>query len=310
MDNVDCFCASVITHHKLGVDSNMIAIRAWIKTPLYFALITALLATAACQKAPNPEQNPSAQSNSSPVTGPTDPDPSLNSPAAAMPPASNEPSEPPATVKKTYKMNKNYDIVPIEPTGNKKVVLLTFDDGPKEKEQLEKLLDSLDKHHAKAIFFVNGYRVQKKPELLKLIHERGQPVGNHSWDHIDLKKETEDRINSQIGDVQRIVKETIGVTPAFFRPPFGSSNEYVKQQAAKEGMLFMTWSNGSEDWLATNQKPEGVIKRVLDQLHPGSNILMHELPWTADALDDLLTKLEEKGYSFVDPALIDTGLTA
>lgn len=294
-------------------------IRIWSKPLLVAALSALLLSTAACRQAPGPEQPHSpALSADGTVTEDRTGMPA-DEPASIPPAAEPSPGEPdgeagisvapaPDAVSKTYKMNKNYDIVPIGPDGNKKVVLLTFDDGPKEKDQLVKLLDQLDNHHAKAIFFVNGYRVQKKPELLKLIHERGQTIGNHSWDHIDLKKEPEERVNSQIGDVQRIVKETIGTAPAFFRPPFGSANDYVKKQAAKEKMLFMTWSNGSEDWLSTNQKPEGVIKRVLEQLHPGSNILMHELPWTADALDDLLTKLEERGYSFVDPGQIDTGL--
>jgi peptidoglycan/xylan/chitin deacetylase (PgdA/CDA1 family) len=294
-------------------------IRIWSKPLLVAALSVLLLSTAACRQALGPEQPPSpALSEDGTVTEDRTglPANELASTPPVVPPSPGEPtgeaetSDAPApdAVSKTYKMNKNYDIVPISPDGNKKVVLLTFDDGPKEKDQLEKLLGALDSHQAKAIFFVNGYRVQKKPELLKLIHERGQTIGNHSWDHIDLKKEPEERVNSQIGDVQRIVKETIGTAPAFFRPPFGSANDYVKKRAAKENMLFMTWSNGSEDWLSTNQKPEGVIKRVLEQLHPGSNILMHELPWTADALDDLLTKLEERGYSFVDPGQIDTSL--
>lgn len=43
----------------------------------------------------------------------------------------------------------------------------------------------------------------------------------------------------------------------------------------------------------------------MKQLHGGSNILMHELPWTVKILDTLLTQLEEKGYSFVDPNAIE-----
>lgn len=66
-------------------------------------------------------------------------------------------------------------------------------------------------------------------------------------------------------------------------------------------MLFMTWSNGSLDWDRNHQKPEAVVQNVLDQLRPGSNILMHELPWTVEALDELLTRLTEEGYGFVDP---------
>ena len=80
-----------------------------------------------------------------------------------------------------------------------------------------------------------------------------------------------------------------------------------KAVAKADEMLYMTWSNGSLDWdlKATKKDPKLVIKNVLDQLHPGANILMHELPWTTEALDELLTKLEQKGYGFIDPALID-----
>ncbi|MEO2207187.1 polysaccharide deacetylase family protein [Paenibacillus pabuli] len=209
-------------------------------------------------------------------------------------------------IEKTYHMNENYYIKPNDENGKKKVVLLTFDDGPKEEEMINGLIDTLDKHHAKAIFFVNGYRVKSHPELLKLIYEREQIIGNHAWDHEDLKKMSASEAAKQVTDVQHIVKETIGVEPEFFRPPFGSGNDALKEAVKKNGMLYMTWSNGSLDWdKSTQNKPEKVVQNVLDQLNPGSNILMHELPWTVGALDDLLTKLENKGYSFVDPRSIE-----
>lgn len=214
--------------------------------------------------------------------------------------------------KKLYRMNKVYSFVPIDKnTTTGKVVLLTFDDGPKADKTVTALLDTLDKHKAKAIFFVNGYRVKAHPELLKKIADRGQTIGNHSWDHIDLKKESEASVKKQIGDVQQIVKDVIGKEPVFFRPPFGNGNTYVKSVVRDHGMLYMTWSNGSLDWDAsTKDKPDKVIANVLDQLHPGVNILMHELPWTTEALDSLLTKLEEKGYGFIDPDTIDLELTS
>jgi peptidoglycan/xylan/chitin deacetylase (PgdA/CDA1 family) len=204
-------------------------------------------------------------------------------------------------------MNKVYRFVPIDKTTTtNKVVLLTFDDGPKEEKQVKEMLDILDKHKAKAIFFVNGYRVKLHPELVKLIHDRGQTVGNHSWDHIDLKKESNESIQKQIGDVNKQIEEIIGETPTFFRPPFGSGNDYVHTYVKDQGMLYMTWSNGSLDWDTKNKnKPDAVIANVLEQLHPGANILMHELPWTIEALDELLTKLQAKGYGFIDPATIE-----
>ncbi|SEN23806.1 polysaccharide deacetylase family protein [Paenibacillus sp. OV219] len=226
----------------------------------------------------------------------------------------NQPDKQPVAEapKKLYQMNKVYSFVPIDKTTtSNKVVLLTFDDGPKADKTVTALLDTLDKHKAKAIFFVNGYRVKAHPELLKKIADRGQTIGNHSWDHIDLKKETEASVKKQIGDVQQIVKEVTGKEPVFFRPPFGNGNDFVKSVVRGQGMLYMTWSDGSLDWDAsTKDKPDKVIANVLEQLHPGVNILMHELPWTTEALDTLLTKLEEKGYGFIDPDTIDLALNS
>ncbi|WP_274364480.1 polysaccharide deacetylase family protein [Paenibacillus thermotolerans] len=243
---------------------------------------------------PAPEDAPAEQTNSDPADEPVNE------------PEQEEPAET-AAVPLLYRMSDNFIIKPIEESTSSKVVLLTFDDGPKNTEVLTSLLDTLDKHNAKAIFFVNGYRVKQHPELLTLIRDRKQFIGNHSWDHINLKQSTDEQIDAQIGDVQNIVEKLTGERPRFFRPPFGAGNDYVRQKAAEEKMLYMTWSNGSQDWVKGYDKPDKVIDSVLEQLHPGSNILMHELPWTAEALDALLTRLEDKGYGFVDPASIDTG---
>ncbi|MDD9267605.1 polysaccharide deacetylase family protein [Paenibacillus sp. GCM10023248] len=273
-------------------------------------LISMMLLLAACSDNP-PAKSAAAGDSAAPttaaVTAPTaSPAASPTATPAASPTPTPEPSKPPA-VTKNYHMNKNYDIVPNDPNGNKKVILLTFDDGPKELEMNQSLIDILKKHNAKAIFFLNGYRIKQKPELVKLIHESGNIIGNHAWDHENLKDMPNAQIDQQVDDVQKIVKELTGQAPQFFRPPFGSGNDYLKAKVKANNMLYMTWSNGSLDWEMTNQKndPNKVIENVMKQLHGGSNILMHELPWTVKALDSLLTQLEDKGYSFVDPNSIE-----
>ncbi|GMX65199.1 hypothetical protein Elgi_44690 [Paenibacillus elgii] len=290
----------------------------------WIAILAALLLLTSCSS--KPDTSPGASAKTEPPASQTvsggekpksaDGGSASNQPASA--PAKDGKESAPADgvkkqdqqVSKRYTMNpKTYDIVPIDPNGApKKVVLLTFDDGPKDLEMNKALLETLQKHKAKAIFFLNGYRVKQKPELVKLLASSGQTIGNHSWDHIDLKKEAKEKVNQQIGDVQKAIKELTGKAPVFFRPPFGSGSDDVRAKAKEEGLLFMTWSNGSKDWEMTVKKnnPEQVISNVLSQLHPGSNILMHELPWTVEALDKLLTQLEEKGYGFVDPEEIET----
>ncbi|WNS44468.1 polysaccharide deacetylase family protein [Paenibacillus sp. MMS20-IR301] len=248
---------------------------------------------------------PSAQPASSAETAPS---PEASPQADAAGTAQPDDSAAAAEVPLLYHMNKNYDIVPNTETTDKKVVLLTFDDGPKEAELINPLMDTLDKHNAKAIFFVNGYRVKEHPELLTLIHDRGGIIGNHSWDHIVLKDKSETEVRKQIEDVQNIVKEITGEAPQFFRPPHGAGGDVGKKIAAGNGLLYMTWSVGSLDWEMKEKdtgKTEKLISNVTSQLHSGSNILMHELPWTVEALDTLLTTLEGKGYSFVDPRSIE-----
>lgn len=284
-----------------------------------------LLSLAACGAAESASAPPSASAvsasaSSSPSASASAPAPSAESSSPAVEsgaPASPEasPSDAPASAAaaKTYRMNKNYDIVPIDKEKtDPKVVLLTFDDGPKAEKTLAPILDTLDKHHAKAIFFVNGYRVKAHPELLKEIDARGQTIGNHSWDHIQLGKEKADTVREQIGKVQDIVQEVIGKKPVFFRPPNASGNADTHAIAEENGLLYMTWSDGSLDWEMTGNKIKdktaAIIKNVNELLHPGSNILMHELAWTGEALDSLLTDLESKGYSFVDPESIDTSV--
>lgn len=271
-------------------------------------ILTVMLLLAACS-ADQTKTSPAATTSSAPVVQEsTSPSPSPTPTAAPTPTPSPTPTIPvQETVQKTYHMNKNYDIVPNDPNGNKKVILLTFDDGPKEQAMNQSLIDILNKHKAKAIFFMNGYRIKQKPELVKLVHESGNIIGNHAWDHDNLKDMPNEKIDKQVDDVQQIVKEITGQSPQFFRPPFGSGNDYVKAKVKNNKMLYMTWSNGSLDWEMTNKNNDSnkVIENVLGQLHSGSNILMHELPWTVNALDTLLTKLEEKGYSFVDPNAIE-----
>ena len=287
---------------------------------LGIALVLCSLLLSACSNSatesnPNPT-NQQQEAGESPSLAPENNQEEEIPPAAEEPDQLNQESAAPedtnipveAPVERNYHMNSNYDIVPSEEGIEKKVVLLTFDDGPKEEAMLNDMLDTLDKYNARAIFFVNGYRVKENPELLKLIHERGHTIGNHSWDHIELKNESKETVTQQIVDVQNIVEDTIGEKPMFFRPPHGAGGDVGKQVAKEHGLLYMTWSNGSLDWTmkaSDTNTTEQIIENILSQLHAGSNILMHELPWTAEALEELLNVLQEKGYSFVDPKAIE-----
>jgi peptidoglycan/xylan/chitin deacetylase (PgdA/CDA1 family) len=204
-----------------------------------------------------------------------------------------------------YRMNKLNELKPAERKDEKKVVLITFDDAPYSKRTTPKILDVLDKHKVKALFFVNGYLIRQHPDLLRMIHARGHEIGNHTYGHVNLVKAKRPVIEREIAIVQRQVEKLIGQKPIYFRPPYGEYNEMVKQVLVQQHLQMMNWSNDSEDWRERKKPNRIVIERVLKQLRPGSIVLLHDVPGTASSLDELLTKIAERGYKFVHPLQVD-----
>ena len=61
-------------------------------------------------------------------------------------------------------------------------VALTFDDGP-DPRVTPMILDTLARHGVKAAFFVIGAAVERHPDLLRQMHEKGHVIGNHTFHH-------------------------------------------------------------------------------------------------------------------------------
>jgi peptidoglycan/xylan/chitin deacetylase (PgdA/CDA1 family) len=194
---------------------------------------------------------------------------------------------------------KNYMIKPVdEKSEDEKFVLLTFDDTPTAKST-NQILNILDKHQAKALFFVNGHYAEPQLELLKEIKNRGHLIGNHTWWHIYIRKESSQKIREEIIGLNDFLEEHLGERPTYFRPPFGQNSDTSLQIIKEEGMQTMNWSNGSLDWeLKTS---DAIVKQVLSNVKNGDNILFHDKQTTADALEEILTGLKDQGYQFVLP---------
>lgn len=240
-----------------------------------------------------------------------------NSPAPApMQPQPPTPANgiPPSETKEYYVDLKNFNIHPVDKDSKEKIVLLTFDDGPKGKVTLE-ILDILDKYQAKSIWFINGFNYgwdyKASPEkgetfkvLVKEIHNRGHIVANHTWEHENLRKLPLDKQKKEILAMNELLTSITGEKIKYFRPPFGAYTDVQKQLMKDENMQWMNWSVGSLDW--EHKDPQKVIDQVISTVHNGGNILMHDFPVTAEALDPMLKKLTEMGYTFVLPTEVRT----
>ena len=167
-------------------------------------------------------------------------------------------------------------------------------------EDTQRILDILAKHQVKATFFMTGGWVEKYPEDVKKILKAGHDLGNHSENHRQMSQLSEEECRKEIMTVHERVKKLTGYEMKLFRPPYGDYNNTVIKAAYACGYYPIQWSVDSLDW--KDYGVEDIITRVTENkdLGNGAIILCHNgAKYTADALDELLTKLKEKGCELV-----------
>ena len=122
---------------------------------------------------------------------------------------------------------------------------VTYDDGPT--QFTPQLLQALAKRNVKATFFVLGMQVVQFPQFLKDAYNAGHQIGIHTWSHKHMTTLTNDQIVSEIVWTAKAIKETIGVTPVYFRPPFGDMDERVHDVIVAMGLRPVLWNFVSGD---------------------------------------------------------------
>ena len=167
-------------------------------------------------------------------------------------------------------------------------------------EDFNRIMEILDKHQIKTTFFMTGEWVEKYPECVKILVEKGHDLGNHSASHPDMTKLTKEKQREQILEVHNQVKELTGYEMELFRSPYGAYNNDVIRTCYEVGYFPIQWDVDSLDW--KDYEPERIISNVCDHdsLGGGSIILCHNgAKYTAEALDAMLVKLKEQGYEIV-----------
>jgi peptidoglycan/xylan/chitin deacetylase (PgdA/CDA1 family) len=175
---------------------------------------------------------------------------------------------------------------------------MTFDDGPSA-EYTPRLLDMLKARHIKATFFLVGKNVQAHPELVRRIIAEGHEVGNHTWDHPQLSKLSDEQATNEIEKTQDAIRAACGVTPTLLRPPYGALNKPEHIWIPRELKLnVIYWTVDTEDWKRPGAA--AITERVLTGAKPGAIILQHDIhPQTIDAMPAALDGLVAKGYHLV-----------
>ena len=187
------------------------------------------------------------------------------------------------------------DAVTDNPASSRKMVAITYDDGPNP-VHTNAILDILEKYDARATFFDLGYLAEKYPDVVKREAALGCEVGSHSWDHKNFNKIKEPEIKADVAKTEAVFQKVLGHSPASFRPPYGNCNDQVKKLIP---LPIYLWSVDTLDWKSRNADAiMAEVKKIKDL--DGKVILLHGIyPSTAEATAKLIPYLQEQGYELV-----------
>lgn len=167
-------------------------------------------------------------------------------------------------------------------------------------EDVRRMLEILEQHQLKATFFVTGKWVLQYPNEVKLIANQGHDLGNHSEGHQNMSQMERREIRQELAAVHDKVKELIGADMVLFRPPYGDYDNDVIEVADSMGYYPVLWDADSLDW--KDYGSASIVAQVLDHPHlgNGSIVRLHcGAKYTPQAMEKLITGIEDKGYELV-----------
>lgn len=176
----------------------------------------------------------------------------------------------------------------------RKVVYLTFDDGPIP-EVTPWVLDLLDFYGVKATFFLVGDNVAKSPQLFEEIKRRGHAWGNHTMNHLQGFKVTSSRYLRNIHKAHELIDSTL------YRPPHGIMR-WGQAAVIKDHFNIVMYDLVTRDY-SKKMTGEKVLKNVKRYARNGSIIVFHDsLKAEANlryALPRAIEWLQQQGYELL-----------
>lgn len=179
----------------------------------------------------------------------------------------------------------------------KKLVSLTFDDGPNTTTTMQ-VLDLIEQYGITASFFVIGNNINAESEAsMKRAVKLGCEIENHSRTHPAMPEMTAEEIAAEIKFTSDKIVAATGRKPQFFRPPYIAYNEVMYDTID----LTFICGVGAEDY-NDEITPEMRYEKIMGQVSDGTIILLHDAEGnfrTVEALKMIIPKLLDEGYEFV-----------
>ena len=179
-------------------------------------------------------------------------------------------------------------IYSVERADNK--IAVTFDCAWND-DDIDSILDTLDKYNCKATFFVVGTWAEKYPVALGKISEHGHEIGNHSYNHADYTKLSAGDITADLDKCDAVIETVTGTKPYLMRAPSGGYNDTVVTAVEKSGRMYIQWSVDSIDYGGASEQE--IYDRSVKKTSAGDILLLHNgTENTAKILPKILEALE------------------
>ncbi|MEI6726146.1 MAG: polysaccharide deacetylase family protein [Actinomycetes bacterium] len=184
----------------------------------------------------------------------------------------------------------------------RKVVALTFDDGPSS-QYVNQILAGLGRYRVRATFFVIGADAKADPDALRSLVVARQEIGNHSYDHRRLVFVSTKTVADEMEAADQVIRAAGYTGSIAFRPPYGKKLLSAPYYLWRHGRTTVMWDVAPDSVAGIAGDPRALTRYVLDNVQPGSVIELH--PWssggtaTRDALPGIIAGLHARGYELV-----------
>ncbi|WP_342437625.1 polysaccharide deacetylase family protein [Paenibacillus sp. FSL L8-0436] len=173
-------------------------------------------------------------------------------------------------------------------------VALSFDDGPS--KYTKEIVDILQAEGIAANFLFIGQNVLHYPEAVIYADAQGMAVGNHSWDHSVMTRNSGEENRNNLSQVNHALAQLIQSPVTVFRPPYGAVNEELAAEVGRQHMKVLLWNRDPEDWKADS--PEEILHYFRATDPSGGIYLLHEKSITVKILPEIIQYLKSKGLKF------------
>jgi peptidoglycan/xylan/chitin deacetylase (PgdA/CDA1 family) len=164
------------------------------------------------------------------------------------------------------------------------------------------------------VFFLVASRIagttpieRHQAAIAREIARRGHLIGGHTLDHVQLPLLSDEEVEHQLVEPERIFQQVLGSRPWLFRPPFGAHSQRIDQHLAAHRYTPVLWNLGAGDFQvrATDDVVDIWLKvlerRQRENGDRGGIILLHDThEWSVDAFERIFAYLQTQNCALLE----------